>query len=106
MIEAEPEPIEEVEVVEQPAIMVETEPMVEPSQANAEELPAPVEEAAEGKHEPERVEESKSLKAANDHPPMRDLANEEEAAEAVRRMPDDPGVPPEEEKTASRFRLF
>lgn len=105
LIEAEPEPVEEAEVVET-EVPVETEAEPVAADAKPDEAESISSEQPAGEKAPEKaVEPAKPLQAANDHPPVRDFASEK-APEILRRMPDDPGVPPEEEKAAGRFRLF
>lgn len=98
MIEAEPQPIEEAEIVEAEPVATDVE-LVEPDEADA-----VVESAEPAKADP--TEEAKPLSADNDQKPAHDSVQEEKVDEPVRRLPDDPGVPPEERKAGSRFRLF
>ncbi|MCO5064399.1 MAG: heme biosynthesis protein HemY [Rhizobiaceae bacterium] len=108
LIEAEPEPVEEAEIVEEAPAVIDVETATEPVEANGEEISASPAEPAQEKDEikDNKPGESKPLRAANDHPPLRDFAGEEKRPEIVRRLPDDPGVSPEEEKASGRFRLF
>lgn len=98
LIEAEPQPVEEVEIVEAEPVTTETEA------SNTDVVDVVVQ--SDEPLETEPTDEAKPLSADNDHKPAGDLVEEEKAAEVIRRLPDDPGVPPEEEKAVSRFRLF
>lgn len=105
LIEAEREEVEDAQIVEPIPAEIDPEPAEEIAAVAVEEKADVLESPSKEEEKPVPAEEPKPLRAANDHPPVRDFASEEKTPEIVRRMPDDPGVPPEEEK-AGRFRLF
>lgn len=98
LIDAEPQPVEEAEIVEE-----------EPAEMASEVVEGTDDPVVSGTTDSEKIdpgEDAKPLSADNDQTPTRDFAQEEKVPEIQRRLPDDPGVPPEEEKAAGRFRLF
>ncbi|MBX3598725.1 MAG: heme biosynthesis protein HemY [Rhizobiaceae bacterium] len=104
LIEARPEPDSPSEDGEVTAVVpevIEPEATVQASDAKASAEPEP--ESLDAILPEEAREKPKT---DDGHKPVPDFAQPDKPTETIRRMPDDPGVPPEEEKATTRFRLF